>query len=89
MSDTALLMQIRNELRALTHALATHAHATDAMGEFQHAMADYEAIKQAAIKVCQTRYSAAQWEALDAAIGDLVNVLIDHGVEFDNPRIQG
>ena len=46
-----------------------------------------DALVAAAVKVCQTRYSDAEWEALNEAIGELISVLIKAGVQFNNPRI--
>ena len=46
-----------------------------------------EAVVLAAKRVCNLRYSDAEWDNLDAAIGELISALQDFGVKFDNPRI--
>lgn len=42
---------------------------------------------KAAVRVCQVRYSDAEWDVLDTAIGELISVCIKAGVNFHNPRI--
>jgi hypothetical protein len=44
-------------------------------------------LMEAAVRVVQTRYSDAQWDELNACIGNLCDVLIKAGVRFNNPRI--
>lgn len=41
----------------------------------------------AAVAVVQVRYSDKEWDALNTAIGDLANICIRAGVQFNNPRI--
>lgn len=43
---------------------------------------------EAAKKVCNVRYSDAEWYELNQAISDLIDALQEFGVKFDNPRIQ-
>lgn len=52
----------------------------------KHKPAEDELV-DAAVKVCQIRYSDKEWGDLSAAIGELIGVLQKAGVRFNNPRI--
>ncbi len=45
-------------------------------------------IIEAATHVCNVRYSDAEWDMLNSAIGDLIDALAAIGVDFNNPRIK-
>lgn len=44
-------------------------------------------VVKAATRVCNVRYSDAEWDELNRAIGELIDALTKLGVNFNNPRI--
>lgn len=44
-------------------------------------------LQEAAARVCNVRYSDAEWDELNRAIGELIGILQKQGFVFDNPRI--
>ena len=67
-------MSIEEQIREIHEVICKHKPAEDELMD-------------AAVRVVELRYSDAEWSDLNAAIGNLCNVLVRAGVDFHNPRI--